>query len=100
VKARNDLIHTERYEDKWTALRERVDTVMRELQKLSIEAHNQSLNNWFKEVVNSMKEVEVNKVKTNRLYISDTPFFLDASTIITSGVQENFDLSWLTKLKI
>jgi len=36
---------------------------MCELQKLSIEAQNQSLNIWFEEVVNKMKEVEVNKVK-------------------------------------
>jgi len=55
VKTRNDLIHTGKYEDKWTALRERVDRVMCELHKLSIEAQNQSLNNWFKEVVNNVK---------------------------------------------
>jgi len=72
---------------------------MRELQKLSIEAQNQSLNNWFKEVVNNIKEVEVNKVNS-KLYISDSPFFLDALAIITSSVQENLDLSWLTKLKV
>jgi preprotein translocase subunit SecF len=34
------------------------------------------------------------------LYISDSAFFLDASSIITSGVQENLDLSWLTKVKV
>jgi len=35
------------------------------------------------------------------LYISDTPLFLDASSIITFSVHtENLDLSWLTKLKI
>jgi len=45
VKARNYLIHTENYEEKWTALRERVDTVMCELQKLSLKAHDQSVNN-------------------------------------------------------
>ena len=104
VKARNNLIHIENYEEKWTALRERVDTVMCELQKLSLYAHNQSvsnLNNWFNDVVKSMKEVEVNRNhEKSRLYISDTPFFLDASSIITSGVQKNLDLSWLIKLKI
>jgi len=97
VKSRNDPIHTDNYEQKWNALRERVDRVMRALQKLSIEAMNQSLNNWSKEVVNNMKEVEVNK-DNSTLYISDSPFFLDASVIITSGVQDNLDLSWLTKL--
>jgi len=75
VKARNTPIHTQSYEDKWTALRERVDTVMCELQKLSIEAQN-------------------------RLYISDSPFFLDISSIITSSVEENLDLSWVTKVKV
>ena len=77
---------------------------MCELQKLSLEAHNQSiniLNNWFKDVVSSMKEVEVNRdQEKNRLYISYTLFFLDASSIITFGVQDNLDLSQLTKLKI
>ena len=45
MKARNDPIHTEKYADKWTALRERVDTVLCELQRLSIETQNQSLYN-------------------------------------------------------
>ena len=37
----------------------------------------------------------------SKLYISNTPIFLDASSIITSSVQsENPDLTWLTKLKI
>jgi len=34
VKAKNNFVHAENYEEKWTALRERVDTVMCELQKL------------------------------------------------------------------
>jgi len=40
VKARNNFVHLE----KWTALIERVDTVMCELQKLSLEAHKESIN--------------------------------------------------------
>jgi len=100
VNARNDPIHTVKYEDQWTSLRERVDTIMCELQKLSLKAQNQFLNNWFKDVVKSMKEVEVNTSQAkNILYISDTPFFMDASSIITSGVKENLDLSWITKVK-
>jgi len=58
VKARNDLVQTENYEDKWIALREVVDTVLCDLQRLSIEAQNQSLNNWFKEVIRSMEAME------------------------------------------
>jgi len=101
VKARNDPIHTKSYEDKWIALRERVDTVMCEFQNLSIEAHYKSLINWFKKFIYNMKEVEVNRFKAkSRLYILNSPFFLDASAIITSGDQENLDLSWLTNLKI
>jgi len=87
------------------SLREIVDYVMCELQKLSLEAHNQSMNNlknWFKEVVTSMEEVEVNRnQEKNKLYISDTPFNLDASSIIAASVYyENLDFKWLTKLKI
>jgi ethanolamine utilization cobalamin adenosyltransferase len=76
MKARNNPIHTVFYEDQRTALRERVDTIMCEIQKLSIEANYQSLISWFNDVISSMKEVEVNKSEANRrLYISDSPFF-------------------------
>jgi len=104
VKTRSNFVHKENYEEKWTSLKERVDIVMCVVEKLSLEAHNQSiniLNNWFKDVVSSMQEVEINKYQEKkRFYISYTPFFLDASSIITSGVQENLDVSWLTRLKI
>lgn len=37
----------------------------------------------------------------SKLYILETPIFLDASSIVTSSVQsKNPDLTWLTKLKI
>jgi len=105
VQSRSNFVHKNNYVDEWTSLRERVDFMMCELQKLSLEAHNQPLNNlkdWFKEVVKSMEEVNVNRnQKMSKLYISDTPFYLDASSIISSSVQsENPDLTWLTKLKI
>lgn len=77
---------------------------MCELQKLSLEAHHQSintLNNWFKEVVNSMKEVEDNRNQArSKLYISDFSFYLDASSIITTSVHEDLSMNWLTKLKV
>jgi len=44
-----------------------------------------------------MQEVEVIR---NVLYISDSPFFLYASSIITSYVQEDMNISWLTKLQV
>jgi len=43
VKTRSNLIHKKSYVDQWTSLRERIDYVMGELQKISIEAHNQAL---------------------------------------------------------
>jgi len=78
---------------------------MCELQKLSLEAHIQALNtlkDWFKGVVESMEEVEVNKnQEKSKLYISDTPIYMDASSIITACVHsENPNFRWLTKLKI
>ena len=74
---------------------------MCELQKLSLEAQDQTLNNWFKDVVNSMKEVEANRNQAkNILYISNTPFFLDASSIITASIHKDLCLSWLSKLKV
>jgi len=44
VKTINNFVHAENYEEKWTALRERVDIVMCEVQKLSIEAYKESIN--------------------------------------------------------
>jgi hypothetical protein len=85
VKARNDAVYTENYEDKWIALREVVDKVFNDLQRLSVEAQNQAFNNWFKEVIKSREVVEVRR---NKSYISYFPFFLDLSSIITSSVKE------------
>jgi len=102
VEARNQVIPSKIYEEQWTSLRERVDYVMFEMKKLSKEAHNQTLHNWFKDVVRSMEEVKlnINPVKI-RLYISDTPVYMDASSIITSSFHsEDRNLSWLTKMLI
>jgi flagellar motor protein MotB len=46
--------------------------------------------------------VEIKRTEErSKLYISDTPMFLDASGIISSSVHyENLDLKWLTKLKV
>jgi len=90
VKTRNNLVHENDYVDEWTGLKERVDYVMCELQKLSLEAHNQTMNSLqdcFKNVISSMEEVEVNRnQEKSKLYISDTPIYLDASSIITTSV--------------
>jgi len=49
-----------------------------------------------------MQEVEINMNQAiGRLYISDTPLYMDASSIITTSVHtKDLNLSWLTKLKI
>jgi len=105
VKTRTNFVHEKDYVSEWTSLRERVDYVMCELHKLSIEAHNQALidiQNWFNQVVVNMQEVEVKRNQEgSKLYLSDTPIYLDASSIISSSVHsENSDFRWLTKLKI
>jgi len=105
VKAKNNFVHEEDYVKEWRRLRERVYFVMSELQKSSLEAHSNAqstLNEWFKDVVNSMQEVEIKRTQErSKLYISDTSMFLDASGIISSSVHsENLDLKWLTKLKV
>ena len=58
-------------------------------------------NTWFKNVISSMKEVEINREQEkHKLFISDSPFYLDASSIITANVHEDLSLNWLTKLKV
>jgi len=97
VQARNDPVHTENYEDKWISLRKMVDRVLCEMQRLSVETQNQSLNIWFKEVIRSMEEVEIRR---HELYLSNSPFFLDSSSLITSTVKEDLNISWLTQVKV
>jgi len=101
VKARNNFVHEENYVKEWRRLRERVDFVMSELQKSSLEMHSNAqntLNDWFKDVVKSMHEVEI---KRTQEMSKRTSMFLSASGIISSNVHsENLDLKWLTKLKV
>jgi len=105
VKTRNNFVHEKIYVDEWTSLRNIVEYMMCELQKLSLEAHDKALldlQQWFKGVTVNMEEVKFNKsLERSRLYLSDTPMYLDASSIISSSVHsENLDFRWLTKLKI
>jgi len=79
--------------------------MMCELQKLSLEAHDKALldlQQWFQGVPVNYEEVELNRnLEKSRLYLSDTPMYLDASSIILSSVNsENPYYRWLTKLKI
>ena len=102
VKSRSNLIHNQDYVSELTSLRDRVDHMMCELQKLCLDAHDKSLielQNWFKEVVKNMEEININR--NQKLYLSDTPIFMDASSIISSSVKsEDPDVKWLTKILI
>jgi hypothetical protein len=62
-----------------------------------VEAQNQELNNWFKDVIRSMEVVEVRRKK---MYILDSPFFLDLSSLITHSIKEDLDTSWLTQVYV
>ena len=64
---------------------------------LSIEAQNESLNNWFREVIKNMETVEINR---NILYLSNYPVCLDASSLFTSSIKENMNVSWLTQVQV
>jgi len=105
MKTINNLIHKESYFDQWTSLRERIDYVMNELHKSSLEAHNQALStlqDWFKDVVKSMEEVNIKRnQKFNKIYLSDIPIYMDATSIISSSVHsEDPGVKWVTKLLI
>jgi len=60
---------------------------MSELQKLCLDAHDKAmveLREWFNEVTLNMEEININR--NQKLYLSDTPIFMDASSIICSRV--------------
>jgi len=64
VKSRSNLIHNQDCVSEWNSLRDRVDHMMCELQKLCLDAHDKALielQDWFKEVVNNMEEININK---------------------------------------
>jgi len=66
VQARNNLTHEESYEKQWRRLRERVDFVMSELQRSSLDAQDIAQNNlqdWLKGVVNNLQEVTVSRTQ-------------------------------------
>jgi len=44
-----------------------------------------------------MVEVEIRR---HKLYLSDSPFFLDASSLITFAIKEDLNISWLTQVEV
>jgi len=102
VKSKSNLIHNQDYVSAWTSLRERVEDMMCELQKLRLDAHDKALvelREWFKEVAQNMEEININR--NQKLYLSNIPIYMDASRIISSSVKyEDPDVKWLTTLLI
>jgi len=102
IKSRSNLIHNQDYISEWTSLSGRVDDMMCELQKPCLDTHNKALielQDWFKQVIKNMEEININR--NQKLYLSDTPIYMDASSIISSSVKsEDPDVKWLTKLLI
>jgi len=79
VKFRSNLIHNQDYVSAWTSFRKRVVDMMCELQKLCLDAHDKALvelRDWFKEVAQNMEEININR--NQKLYLSDTPIYMDA----------------------
>jgi len=72
------------------------------LPKLCLDAHDKALvelRDWFKKVAQNMEEININR--NQKLYLSDTPIYMDASSIISLSVKsEDPDVKWLTKLLI
>ena len=63
VKTINNYIHEKDYVSEWNSLRNRVEYMMCELHKLSLEAHDKALldlQQWFKGVIMNMEEIELN----------------------------------------
>jgi len=96
VEARNNLVHEETYVKQWRRLREKVDFVLTEFQRLSFDAQHtaqNNLQNWLRGVVNNLQEVEVNRT------LVKTPLCILTRDVIPSGIHpKELDISWLTKI--
>jgi len=80
---------------KWNILREVVNRVLDDLQRLYVHAQNQALKKWFDEVIESEKVVEV---KRNMKQIWDSPHYMDLSRMIPEAVKSGLDTSWITQM--
>jgi len=99
VGARNNLVHEESYEKQWRRLRERVEFVLSELQRSSLDAQDIAQNNlmdWLKGVVNNLQEGKVSRTQDKtQLCISDR----DVSDVIPACVHpKELNLTWLNKI--
>jgi len=79
-------------------VRERVDFVLSELQRSSIEAQDIAQNNlqdYLRGVVNNLQEVDVRRT------LVKTPLCILTRDVILSGVHpKELDNSWLTKINL
>jgi len=76
VKTRKNFIYEKDYVSEWTSLRNRMEYMMCELHKLSLEAHDKALfdlQQWFKGVAVNMEEIELNRTLENSR-MCNTPF--------------------------
>jgi len=99
VGARNNLVHLESYQKQWRRLRERVDFVLSELQRSSLDAQDFAQNNlkdWLKRVVNNLQEVAFSRT------LVKSPLCLsskDVADIIPACVHpKELNLAWLNKI--
>jgi len=100
ILARNNLVHEDNYVKQWRRLKERVDYVLTELQRSSLDAQETTQNNlqdWLRGVVIKEQEVEVSTRTLVR-----TPLCLEAR-IATDGIPfvvhpKELDLTWLNKI--
>jgi hypothetical protein len=97
VNSRNDAIHTKKYEEKWNNIKSVVERVFGDLKRLYVEAQNTTLNKWLNKIVKSMEDVEV---KRKDKLISNSPYYVNISTVIPQAVKVGLDTSWITQVLV
>jgi len=93
-------VHEDSYVKQWRRLKKRVDFVLTELQRSSLDSQETAQNNlqdWLRGAVSNLQEVEV-----KRRTLVRTPLCLEArnaTDFIPSGVHpKELDLTWLNKI--
>jgi hypothetical protein len=62
IRAKEDLVHTESYEKRWSRLKERVDNVLSALQSSCIDIQDQAqqkLQDWLKGIDSSLQQLKI-----------------------------------------
>ena len=91
VQARNNLLHEDSYEKLWIRLKDRVEYVLKELQRSCLDAQDNAqtkLQDWLKGVVSNLHEVKVLCLRAR-----------NASDFIPTSIHpRELDLTWLNKI--